>query len=273
MASVLYSNFGGQIVQEDRNGQVRTYVHDDVGNTMFLLDASGVTDSYEYTPYGQLSSHVGSSVTPFTFAGAVGYYATGLAFFASYVRMRWLSALSGNWGAVDPLWPGQKPYQYVEGRVTNAVDPSGTAPSAKQHGKCKITTCVRHGFGGNIIATHALFCIQTANPNKSCDSDIYPDHVYATVNNNRGCDDWACAMKADPGTTCSSEQLDCSVASMACNCIGDWASHIREPNYFAGGTCYGHGRTIIRCACEKLRVASIAMWLDADCRIFTPIIA
>jgi RHS repeat-associated protein len=124
-SAVVYTNFGGQLVHENRNGVERTYVHDENGNTTYLVDSSGVTDSYTYTPYGQVASHGGTSPTPFTFAGAVGYYAAGLSFFTSYVRARWYSNVSGNWGSVDPLWPGQKPYAYVDGNPAMHTDPSG----------------------------------------------------------------------------------------------------------------------------------------------------
>ncbi len=72
MATVLYTNFGGMLCHEDRGGVQRTYVHDEVGNTNYLVDSTTVTDSFTYTPYGQVS-HTGSNVTPFTFIGALGY--------------------------------------------------------------------------------------------------------------------------------------------------------------------------------------------------------
>jgi RHS repeat-associated protein len=123
-ASVLYTNFGGMLVHEDRGGVERTYVHDEMGNTSYLVDSNGVTDSYEYTPYGQVT-HTGVSVTPFTFIGALGYFATGWSMLTSYVRARWYSRVSGSWGSVDPLWPWQKAYQYVDGNPAMGVDPSG----------------------------------------------------------------------------------------------------------------------------------------------------
>ncbi|ARU41664.1 hypothetical protein CCB80_11135 [Armatimonadetes bacterium Uphvl-Ar1] len=123
-ASVLYTNFGGMLVHEDRGGVERTYVHDEMGNTSYLVDSNGVTDSYEYTPYGQVT-HVGTSVTPFTFIGALGYFATGWSHLTSYVRARWYSRVSGAWGSVDPIWPWQKAYQYVDGNPAMYVDPSG----------------------------------------------------------------------------------------------------------------------------------------------------
>ncbi len=43
----------------------------------------------------------------------------------SYVRARWYSSVSGQWGSVDPIWPWQKAYQYVDGNPAMGVDPSG----------------------------------------------------------------------------------------------------------------------------------------------------
>ncbi len=123
-ASVLYTNFGGMLVQEDRGGSVRTYAHDEMGNTSYLLDDTSVTDSYEYSPYGQIS-HTGSAVTPFTFIGALGYFATGWSMLTSYVRARWYSSVSGQWGSVDPLWPRESAYGYVDGKPVQEADPTG----------------------------------------------------------------------------------------------------------------------------------------------------
>ncbi len=126
--SVLYTNFGGMLVHEDRGGVERTYVHDEMGNTSYLVDSNGVTDSYEYTPYGQVT-HAGVSVTPFTFIGALGCFATGWSMLTSYVRARWYSRVSGSWGSVDPIWPWQKAYQYVDGNPAMGIDPSGLLPA------------------------------------------------------------------------------------------------------------------------------------------------
>jgi len=42
-----------------------------------------------------------------------------------YVRARYYLANVGRWLTVDPLWPGQKSYGYVNSSPNRAVDPSG----------------------------------------------------------------------------------------------------------------------------------------------------
>ena len=66
--SVVYTRINGQIVHENREGVERFYAPDTLGSTVALLDTTGtVTDTFTYWPYGEIASHVGSSVTPLTF--------------------------------------------------------------------------------------------------------------------------------------------------------------------------------------------------------------
>ncbi len=52
--SVVYSNFGGELVAETRGGVGRIYVPDTLGSTMEMTDDSGnVTDTFEYWSYGE----------------------------------------------------------------------------------------------------------------------------------------------------------------------------------------------------------------------------
>lgn len=45
MATTVYTHFAGML-QEGRNASVRTYASDDMGNTSYLLDSSGMMDRY-----------------------------------------------------------------------------------------------------------------------------------------------------------------------------------------------------------------------------------
>lgn len=55
--SVVYSNFEGEIVHENRGGVERFYVPDTLGSTQALVDTSGATtDTFEYWSYGEEKS-------------------------------------------------------------------------------------------------------------------------------------------------------------------------------------------------------------------------
>ena len=123
--SVVYTTINGMIVHENRGGVESFYAPDTMGSTVALLNSSGVvTDTYTYWPYGEIRSHVGSSQTPFTFLGMIGYYTDVVGNFI-YVRARYLRQTLTRWQTVDPLWPSQRPYTYVEDAPASISDGSG----------------------------------------------------------------------------------------------------------------------------------------------------
>jgi RHS repeat-associated protein len=125
--TVRYTNIGGMTVKENRDGVKRGYVPDPQGNTIALVDENGaITDEWEYSVYGEVESHTGSSETPFTWNGAHGYYTdpTGL----TYVRARYYNAPNGQWQTMDPLWPSAEAYIYARNSPVVVVDPSGLRP-------------------------------------------------------------------------------------------------------------------------------------------------
>lgn len=125
--AVVYTNFGGQIVSENRNGVKRDYIPDTLGNTIALIDESqNVTDTWEYWPYGEVKSHNGPSTTPFTFVGTQGYYSNSDR--PIYVRARYYEASIGQWLTVDQVWPYEKAYEYAGNQPTKITDPSGNWP-------------------------------------------------------------------------------------------------------------------------------------------------
>jgi RHS repeat-associated protein len=124
MAVTTYTNFLGRVVREDRGGTVRDYGRDALGSTAALYDTSGnKTDEFHYWPYGEARSHVGSSPTPLTFVGTLGYYMDSASRY--YVRARVYRADLGRWTSVDPLWPRESAYGYAGGNPASGVDPSG----------------------------------------------------------------------------------------------------------------------------------------------------
>ena len=101
--SVVYATINGQIVSENRGGVISYYVPDNLGSTVALLDATGtVTDTFTYWPYGEIQSHVGSSLTPFTFCGTLGYYLDVVGS-QMYVRARYLRQALTRWLTKDPV--------------------------------------------------------------------------------------------------------------------------------------------------------------------------
>ena len=125
--SVTYTTLNGQVIYENRGGVQRHYVPDTLGSTAALMDSTGtVTDTYDYWPFGEIRSHTGSSTTPFTFVGTLGYYIQVLSNFM-YVRARFLRPALARWQTVDPLGPLLHPYEYVENRPNEGSDLFGPA--------------------------------------------------------------------------------------------------------------------------------------------------
>lgn len=129
--SVTYTTFNGQIVYENRNGTQSFYAPDTLGSTAMLLNTTGtVTDTFSYWPYGEIQEHVGSSVTPFTFVGTLGYYLDILGTL-TYVRARHLQPAVCRWLTVDRAWPRQAAYTYVASTPVLRVDPTGLAACSR----------------------------------------------------------------------------------------------------------------------------------------------
>ncbi len=122
--TATYTTFAGMVVHQRKNGVDTELISDPLGSVVKTKDASGnETSRTEYWPYGEVQSSTGSNPTPFGFVGTLGYYrdlATRL-----YVRARYLRPDKGRWQTVDPLWPDETAYGYVNGNATTYVDPSG----------------------------------------------------------------------------------------------------------------------------------------------------
>jgi RHS repeat-associated protein len=124
MATVNYTVFDGEIVEEDRGGTVRGYVPDPLGSTRALLNSSQtITDSWSYWPYGEVQTSEATTPTPFTFVGTHGYHkdATGL----TYVRARFYRPSVGQWVTTDAAYPSGLAYVYANSLPVVFIDPSG----------------------------------------------------------------------------------------------------------------------------------------------------
>ena len=127
--SVVYSNFCGMVVSDTRNGVESDYVYDTLDSTIGLLNSAGtMTDRWEYWPYGEVISHTGSSVTPLTFLGVIGYF-QDVASKLSYVRARHLRVDLARWLTIDPTWPSEPAYMYASNAPITFSDKWGTIGS------------------------------------------------------------------------------------------------------------------------------------------------
>ena len=146
--SVVYTTINGMIVQENRGGVKSFYAPDTMGSTVALLNSSGVvTDTYTYWPYGEIRSHVGSSTTPLTFLGMIGYYADVLGSFI-YVRARYLRQALTRWQTVDPIWPWEEAYAYASLNPVTGSDPSGLQDSVNMSAGGFFRYCVNQVASG-----------------------------------------------------------------------------------------------------------------------------
>ncbi len=129
MATIRYTTVDGEILSENRGGTIRDYVPDPLGSTRALLNSSQtITDTWSYWPYGEVQASSGSSTTPFTFVGSLGYHkdATGL----TYVRARVYHLSSGQWMTIDPTWPREQAYIYATTNPVSWSDATGVSPQS-----------------------------------------------------------------------------------------------------------------------------------------------
>jgi len=93
-----------------------------------MNSAGTLTDSWTYWPYGEVRTRTGTTVTPFTFVGTLGYFQDLLSKLL-YVRARFLRVYLARWLTVDPLWPSEPAYPYVMCAPTLNFDPTGLSVS------------------------------------------------------------------------------------------------------------------------------------------------
>src|SRR4029077_20790282 len=181
--SVVYTNFGGEVVHENRGGLERFYVPDCQGSTIALLDKSHtITDPWVYWPYGEIKVHNGSSTTPLTWLGTLGYFmdVVGKWF---YVRARDFRADLARWLTVDPLWPLMPAYEYCGSAPTACNDGSGQngrssrlqlQDEGSNYGSCAVFYCSEHSGIFSIFGppSHQYTCVR--GPHGGCSGGLYP---------------------------------------------------------------------------------------------------
>ena len=127
MGTVRYTYFDGELVSEDRDGVLHDYMVDAQGSVTGLVDSTQtVTDTFSYSPFGELVSRTGTTPTPFQYVGSKGYYKDSTT--RTNVRARNFNVNLGRWMTQDPIgfhggdW---NLYRYVGNSPTVWVDPSG----------------------------------------------------------------------------------------------------------------------------------------------------
>jgi RHS repeat-associated protein len=128
LVTAEYSNlpvpFGEPLLQ-NRVGVLSFFHFDGNHSTRQLTDNSQiVTDVSIFTGYGEEILITGTTVNPFGYKGAVGYY-TNSATRDLYVRARTYQPTNGRWLTPDPNETVDGPNLYMANFVPNMVDPSG----------------------------------------------------------------------------------------------------------------------------------------------------
>jgi RHS repeat-associated protein len=167
MGTVRYTVVNGQVIAENRNGVRKTYVPDPSGSTIALLDdKQKITDTFSYSPFGELKSRTGTTPTPFQYIGTKGYYTDPNN--RIYVRARTYQPNYARWMSVDPLWPGESAYGYARNNPVRWVDRSGmeTDPCAPGgSNRQKPPNCSKCGPGCKAVY---LTCYELREVGKNC---------------------------------------------------------------------------------------------------------
>ena len=246
MGVASYTVIDGEIVSENRNGVQSDYIPDSLGSTVALVNSSHqITDTYTYWPYGEIRSHVGSSVTPYTYCGTIGYRSDSIGY---YVRARELKAIQTRWLTTDSLWPLQFAFAAMKSSPTSNVDATGRQSQSSTHrskqvrgkqkhgdpNKCHIYRCNRKD-----VLHHA--CVEVIlQGGQSCSYGSWPNESV------RPCGE----IHSDPEWDCDLVAVYCKLASAICACM-TLDSRFNHPSWLASGFCWGYSRDAICCGCAS----------------------
>jgi RHS repeat-associated protein len=102
-----------------------TYLRDGTESVRKILnDSQTTTDAYYYEAFGNITSQAGTTVNPFRYIGALGYYRDQTSGLLD-VGARYYSPQVGRFWTRDPAKQGVNWYPYVGNNPVNAGDPSG----------------------------------------------------------------------------------------------------------------------------------------------------
>ncbi|MGV8121805.1 MAG: RHS repeat-associated core domain-containing protein [Candidatus Xenobiia bacterium LiM19] len=113
---------GAGLIAIKVSGVKKYYITDALGSVLALTDTSGnVTDTYEYEPFGELTSSTGSSYNPYRFTGQQWDEDSGL----YYLRARYYDPSVGRFISKDPIDEILRKYVYGNNNPVIYIDPSG----------------------------------------------------------------------------------------------------------------------------------------------------
>ena len=158
VAQVFYVRAGDELVALARPagaGYTARFFHaDGIGSIRKLTDETGtITDSYDYTAFGEQILHVGTDPQPYAFAGEPLDPNSGF----QYHRARWMDPRVGRFAGMDP-WAGNPfdpqtlhKYLYAAADPHNRVDPTGreSLPASLTALSGAITVALSN-FGGQL---------------------------------------------------------------------------------------------------------------------------
>ncbi len=123
ITTTRYSNAGGVPLTQKVGATASVLLPDPQGNVIGRIDSTqAVVGKTWYWPYGELrTGALGSSLG---YGGTWGYYTDNTSN-RIYIRARYLKPNYTRWLTVDPLWPEERAYVYVDSEAATLVDSSG----------------------------------------------------------------------------------------------------------------------------------------------------
>lgn len=120
----------GNVLSQYRDAVTSTLHADGLGSTIALTnDAGDVSDTIQYSAFGETSKRTGTTVIPYQFVGQKGYFQDAETS-DYYVRRRAYRPGFARWLSTDPLGFGGGDvnlFRYANGRVLTCTDPNGTS--------------------------------------------------------------------------------------------------------------------------------------------------
>jgi RHS repeat-associated protein len=102
------------------------------GSPTLTMNGQTSTDAYYYEAFGNITSQAGTTVNPFRYVGALGYYWFDCAHHKPdrtssllHVGTRYYSPQVGRFWTQDPIGADVNLYPYVSSNPVNSADPDG----------------------------------------------------------------------------------------------------------------------------------------------------